>query len=146
MRACVSHYASFTILGPDEKISVSSGRGGQSALRFARLRMEKRHNYVRKVAETAVSLFISNDKVRSHVRCCNCLQLLIHQLPTLYLMKFCHQTFVSYEAVNQDTIFVLCYVCDLIQKTHIFTSKLAAHGTPTELRSQHVPNLLKKHN
>lgn len=25
------------------------GRGGQSALRFARLRLEKRHNYVRKV-------------------------------------------------------------------------------------------------
>lgn len=39
------------------------GRGGQSALRFARLRMEKRHNYVRKVAETAVQLFVSNDKV-----------------------------------------------------------------------------------
>ncbi|CAD5225504.1 unnamed protein product [Bursaphelenchus okinawaensis] len=39
------------------------GRGGQSALRFARLRMEKRHNYVRKVAETAVELFIKNDKV-----------------------------------------------------------------------------------
>lgn len=39
-----------------------SGRGGQSALRFARLRMEKRHNYVRKVAEVAVQLFISNDK------------------------------------------------------------------------------------
>lgn len=39
------------------------GRGGQSALRFARLRMEKRHNYVRKVAETAVQLFISNDKI-----------------------------------------------------------------------------------
>jgi len=38
------------------------GRGGQSALRFARLRMEKRHNYVRKVAETAVQLFVSNDK------------------------------------------------------------------------------------
>jgi peptide chain release factor subunit 1 len=27
------------------------GRGGQSALRFARLRMEKRHNYVRKVSQ-----------------------------------------------------------------------------------------------
>lgn len=27
-----------------------TGRGGQSALRFARLRMEKRHNYVRKVS------------------------------------------------------------------------------------------------
>ena len=26
------------------------GRGGQSALRFARLRLEKRHNYVRKVS------------------------------------------------------------------------------------------------
>ncbi|KAL0974082.1 hypothetical protein UPYG_G00215140 [Umbra pygmaea] len=39
------------------------GRGGQSALRFARLRMEKRHNYVRKVAETAVQLYVSNDKV-----------------------------------------------------------------------------------
>ncbi|VDK53448.1 unnamed protein product, partial [Cylicostephanus goldi] len=39
------------------------GRGGQSALRFARLRMEKRHNYVRKVAECAVEMFIKNDKV-----------------------------------------------------------------------------------
>ncbi|KAK2572217.1 Eukaryotic peptide chain release factor subunit 1 [Acropora cervicornis] len=38
------------------------GRGGQSALRFARLRMEKRHNYVRKVAETAVQLYIANDR------------------------------------------------------------------------------------
>ncbi|KAK2171012.1 hypothetical protein NP493_1114g00019 [Ridgeia piscesae] len=38
------------------------GRGGQSALRFARLRLEKRHNYVRKVAEVAVTLFISNDR------------------------------------------------------------------------------------
>lgn len=39
------------------------GRGGQSALRFARLRDEKRHNYVRKVAEVAVQNFITNDKV-----------------------------------------------------------------------------------
>ena len=38
------------------------GRGGQSALRFARLREEKRHNYIRKVSEVAVQLFISNDK------------------------------------------------------------------------------------
>tara|TARA_R110002050_G_scaffold203629_1_gene338870 strand:+ start:694 stop:2004 length:1311 start_codon:yes stop_codon:yes gene_type:complete len=38
------------------------GRGGQSALRFARLRLEKRHNYVRKVAELATQFFISNDK------------------------------------------------------------------------------------
>lgn len=38
------------------------GRGGQSALRFARLRMEKRHNYVRKVAELAVQMFITADK------------------------------------------------------------------------------------
>lgn len=38
------------------------GRGGQSALRFSRLREEKRHNYVRKVAELAVQHFITNDK------------------------------------------------------------------------------------
>ncbi|KAJ1914747.1 translation termination factor eRF1 [Mycoemilia scoparia] len=38
------------------------GRGGQSALRFSRLREEKRHNYVRKVAETAVQMFITQDK------------------------------------------------------------------------------------
>ncbi|SAL98671.1 hypothetical protein [Absidia glauca] len=39
------------------------GRGGQSALRFSRLRDEKRHNYVRKIAELAVNFFITNDKV-----------------------------------------------------------------------------------
>jgi len=38
------------------------GRGGQSALRFARLRLEKRHNYVRKVAEVAGQMFLTNDK------------------------------------------------------------------------------------
>lgn len=38
------------------------GRGGQSALRFARLRLEKRHNYVRKVAEMATQIFITNDR------------------------------------------------------------------------------------
>merc|ERR1711939_271528 len=39
------------------------GRGGQSALRFARLREEKRHNYVRKVAELAVQNYITADKI-----------------------------------------------------------------------------------
>lgn len=39
------------------------GRGGQSALRFARLRLEKRHNYVRKVAEIAAQLYLTSDKV-----------------------------------------------------------------------------------
>jgi len=38
------------------------GRGGQSALRFARLRLEKRHNYVTKVAEIAVQMFITDNK------------------------------------------------------------------------------------
>jgi len=38
------------------------GRGGQSALRFARLRLEKRHNYVRKVAELACQFFITENK------------------------------------------------------------------------------------
>ncbi|KAL1832510.1 hypothetical protein DCAR_0102522 [Daucus carota subsp. sativus] len=35
------------------------GRGGQSALRFSRLRMEKRHNYVRKTAELATQHYIN---------------------------------------------------------------------------------------
>merc|ERR1711972_804330 len=38
------------------------GRGGQSALRFARLRLEKRHNYVRKVSEIATQCFITDAK------------------------------------------------------------------------------------
>lgn len=46
------------------------GRGGQSALRFARLRLEKRHNYVRKVAEFAVNYFITDNK-------CNCAGLIL---------------------------------------------------------------------
>ncbi len=37
------------------------GRGGQSALRFARLRLEKRRNYVRKCAEMTKQLFIEDD-------------------------------------------------------------------------------------
>lgn len=48
------------------KISVElpkkHGRGGQSSVRFARLRVEKRHNYLRKVAELATQMFITNDK------------------------------------------------------------------------------------
>ena len=38
------------------------GRGGQSKNRFARIRQEKRHNYLRKVAELATGIFISNDR------------------------------------------------------------------------------------
>lgn len=48
------------------KISVElpkkHGRGGQSSVRFARLRVEKRHNYLRKVAELTTQLFITNDR------------------------------------------------------------------------------------
>lgn len=38
------------------------GRGGQSAVRFGRLRMEKRNNFLKKVAEISVSHFISEDQ------------------------------------------------------------------------------------
>eukprot|EP01083_Nonionella_stella_P034007 93074_1 len=38
------------------------GRGGQSAVRFARLRVEARHNYVRKCAELATQHFITSDR------------------------------------------------------------------------------------
>lgn len=37
-------------------------KGGQSSVRFARLRVEARHNYVRKCAEIAKNIFIANDK------------------------------------------------------------------------------------
>eukprot|EP00769_Ergobibamus_cyprinoides_P004576 gnl/Ergobibamus_cyprinoides/766.p1 GENE.gnl/Ergobibamus_cyprinoides/766~~gnl/Ergobibamus_cyprinoides/766.p1 ORF type:complete len:457 (+),score=204.19 gnl/Ergobibamus_cyprinoides/766:124-1371(+) len=37
------------------------GRGGQSSVRFARLREEKRHNYLRKVAELSTQHFIGSD-------------------------------------------------------------------------------------
>tara|TARA_B110000208_G_scaffold51271_1_gene67340 strand:- start:365 stop:1717 length:1353 start_codon:yes stop_codon:yes gene_type:complete len=37
-------------------------KGGQSALRFARLRMEARNNYIRKVAEFTTHYFIEDDK------------------------------------------------------------------------------------
>ena len=37
------------------------GRGGQSSLRFARIRIERRHNYLRKCAEIATQMFITND-------------------------------------------------------------------------------------
>lgn len=38
------------------------GRGGQSAARFSRLRESKRANYIRKVSESLVNFFITNDK------------------------------------------------------------------------------------
>merc|ERR1711998_151935 len=38
------------------------GRGGQSSVRFARLRMEKRHNYLRKVAEHTTQFFIQDNR------------------------------------------------------------------------------------
>lgn len=37
-------------------------KGGQSSQRFARIRLEKRQNYVRKVCESATPLFITDDK------------------------------------------------------------------------------------
>jgi len=37
-------------------------KGGQSSVRFARLRDEKRHNYLRKVAELTNGHFITDDK------------------------------------------------------------------------------------
>ena len=43
------------------------GRGGQSALRFARLRLEKRRNYVRKVAELCNQLYIDTSAAKCNV-------------------------------------------------------------------------------
>lgn len=43
------------------------GRGGQSALRFSRLRVESRHNYVKKTAEKAIELFIDRKTCKPNV-------------------------------------------------------------------------------
>jgi peptide chain release factor subunit 1 len=44
------------------------GRGGQSALRFARLRLEARHNYLSKINELAIKYFIDSGKTKSCAR------------------------------------------------------------------------------
>ncbi|KAM3143840.1 hypothetical protein pb186bvf_004116 [Paramecium bursaria] len=46
----------------DVDLPKKHNKGGQSSVRFARLRMEKRHNYLRKVCEVATACFISEDK------------------------------------------------------------------------------------
>lgn len=48
----------------EEKVELPNkhGRGGQSALRFSRLREEKIHNYMHKCAEAATKYFITNDR------------------------------------------------------------------------------------
>jgi peptide chain release factor subunit 1 len=47
----------------DVELPNKNSRGGQSALRFSRIREEKRHNYIRKVCEHASQLFLTNDKI-----------------------------------------------------------------------------------
>jgi peptide chain release factor subunit 1 len=41
------------------------GRGGQSSVRFARIRVEKRHNYMRKVGELATQYFVPSGEMPS---------------------------------------------------------------------------------
>jgi peptide chain release factor subunit 1 len=50
-----------TLYSFDVDLPSKHGRGGQSALRFARLRIEAHNNYIRKVAEAATKHFITND-------------------------------------------------------------------------------------
>lgn len=50
------------IKGFDVDLPKKHSKGGQSSVRFSRLRTEARHNYVRKVAEMATNIFITNDK------------------------------------------------------------------------------------
>lgn len=69
------HGALFAVLSGNSKeikqnISVDlpkkHGRGGQSSVRFARLRLEKRHNYLKKVSEIATQVFISANRPNIH--------------------------------------------------------------------------------
>lgn len=65
------HGTLFAVLSGDSKTILHKftvnlpnkhGRGGQSAKRFSRLREEKRHNYLRKIAEMATLLFIGGEE------------------------------------------------------------------------------------
>ncbi|GAB5353275.1 hypothetical protein AAMO2058_000023300 [Amorphochlora amoebiformis] len=47
----------------DVDLPKKHGRGGQSAPRFNRIRLEKRHAFLARVAEAAISVFISNNLV-----------------------------------------------------------------------------------
>jgi peptide chain release factor subunit 1 len=51
-----------------EDLPKKHGRGGQSALRFARLRLEARHNYVTKCCELATKLFVDPDTNKPNVK------------------------------------------------------------------------------
>ena len=67
--------------------------------------MEKRHNYVRKVAETAVQLFITNDKVGYcviHGNYSVCL--------SLHLSSTRVYVFLSYLSVICRTCLLVCHL------------------------------------
>lgn len=62
MYATLSGSVKTTLASFSVELPKKHGRGGQSKNRFARIRQERRHNYVRKVAELATQLFITNDR------------------------------------------------------------------------------------
>jgi len=60
--AKISGNAKETIAKFHVELPKKHGRGGQSSVRFGRLREEARHNYVRKVCEHASNVFITNNQ------------------------------------------------------------------------------------
>lgn len=59
--ATLSGNVKTTLLKFEADLPKKHNKGGQSSVRFARLREEKRHNYLRKVTELAVQVFITKD-------------------------------------------------------------------------------------
>lgn len=59
--ATLSGNVKTTLLRFEADLPKKHNKGGQSSVRFARLREEKRHNYLRKVTELAVQVFITRD-------------------------------------------------------------------------------------
>lgn len=50
------------LLDTEVDLPKKHNKGGQSSVRFARLRLEKRHNYLRKIGETATLKFLNDNK------------------------------------------------------------------------------------
>jgi peptide chain release factor subunit 1 len=59
-----NHFESKEIYNDDIELAKRHKKGGQSQLRFSRLRQESIHNYITKVSEKVANLFLSNNNTK----------------------------------------------------------------------------------
>ena len=59
-----NHCESKELYNDDVDLAKKHNKGGQSSVRFARLRLESIHNYITKVSEKIISLYLSNNNTK----------------------------------------------------------------------------------